>query len=416
MAPQLSPVAALNESPHLTRQHWAILAFAWSVWFFGFYSLTLLTFLLQPVQDTFGPSENGLAWLTGTAIGATGVGGFLFGGLADRFGRRASSAIAVVTFCAGNLLSALAPTFLLFAGARVVAGLGIGGTWGAGQALLGETFPPERRGRFGAVAQTGSALGLGLAAAMGSFAAPRLGWRAVFALAALPLLLLPLLRAVPESDVWRSHSAKSAAERGSIWRRLLAPGVFGLFLSCLLLTLLNMSNYWFTVSWLPRYLQKERGLDLARSGWATLAFVLGSFLGYLSFGWISDRVGRRVAFTLYCALMAGGLVMFTLFWTAIAEHPQLILAFLFVAGLGTGTWSGYGPMMSELFPTAVRGTAMSIIMNLTRGVQFLAPVVIAAVAPRWGMSGGIALAAGFALLAGAWIWTLPETRGRRIAA
>ncbi|MEO8505476.1 MAG: MFS transporter [Acidobacteriota bacterium] len=412
-------MTTLNESPHLTRQHWAILAFVWAVWFFGFFSLTLLTFLLQPVQDAFGPSESALAWLTGTAIGMTGVGGFVFGALSDRIGRKRSSALAVITFCAGNFLSALAPSFLIFALARGLAGLGIGGTWGAGQALLGETFPPDRRGRFGAIAQTGSALGLGLAAAVGSFAAPRLGWRLVFALAALPVILLPLLRGVPESDVWRRHAERVAGAGrgiGSLARQLLARGTLGVFLACLLLTLLNMSNYWFTVSWLPRYLQKERGLDLARSGWATLAFVLGSFLGYLSFGWVSDRIGRRLAFTLYCALMATGLVMFTVFWPAIALHPTLVLAFLFVAGLGTGTWSGYGPMMSELFPTAVRGTAMSILMNLTRGVQFLAPVVIAAVAPRWGMSGGIALAAGFAVLAGAWIWILPETRGRRIAA
>ncbi len=404
-------MATLNESPHLTRQHWAILTFAWAVWFCGFFSLTLLTFVLQPVQDAFGPSEAALSWLTGIAIGMTGVGGFVFGALADRLGRKRSSAIAVVTFCAGNLLTAFAPSFTFFALARGLAGLGIGGTWGAGQALLGETFPAARRGRFGAIAQTGSALGLGCAAIVGSFLVPTIGWRGAFAIAALPVLLLPLLRAVPESDIWRSGAAA-----GGIARTLLARAVLPTFVVCLLLTLFNMSNYWFTVSWLPRYLQKERGLDLARSGWATLAFVLGSFLGYLSFGWISDRIGRRLAFTLFCVLMAGGLVMFTVFWPAIASEPRLVLVFLFVAGFGTGTWSGYGPMMSELFPTAVRGTAMSVIMNLTRGVQFLAPVVIAAVAPRWGMGGGIALAAGFALLAGAWIWLLPETRGRRIEA
>ncbi len=411
--------AMLNSSPHLTRQHWAVLAFAWAVWFSGFFSLTLLTFLLQPVQDAFGPSERGLAWLTGIAIGMTGVGGFVFGALADRLGRKASSAIAVATFCAGNLLTAVAPTFAFFAFARGLAGLGIGGTWGAGQALLGETFPPDRRGRFGAIAQTGSALGLGAAAAVGSFLAPSLGWRLVFALGALPLLLLPLLRAVPESDVWqarRRQDLAGASPAAGIARTLLSRPIAGAFASALFLTLLNMSNYWFTVSWLPRYLQKERGLDLARSGFATLAFVLGSFLGYVSFGWVSDRIGRRVAFTLYCALMAAGLVMFTVLFPLIAARPQLVLVFLFVAGLGTGTWSGYGPMLSELFPTAVRGTAMSVIMNLTRGIQFLAPVVIAAVAPRWGMAGGIALAAGFAALAGAWVWTLPETRGRQIEA
>ena len=89
---------------------------------------------------------------------------------------------------------------------------------------------------------------------------------------------------------------------------------------------------------------------------------------------------------------------------------------MFVAGVGTGTWSCYGAYFSELFPTRVRGAAMSIIMNVTRGVQFVAPLVIAGVAGRWGLAGGVALAAGFAALAGIWVWTLPETAGARIEA
>ena len=108
--------------------------------------------------------------------------------------------------------------------------------------------------------------------------------------------------------------------------------------------------------------------------------------------------------------------MFTVFYPSIAAQPRLVLLFLFAAGVGTGIWSAFGPMMSELFPTRVRGSAMSIVMNSTRGVQLLAPVVIAAVAPTWGMAGGIALAAGFAVLAAAFVWTLPETRGRAITA
>ncbi len=96
---------------------------------------------------------------------------------------------------------------------------------------------------------------------------------------------------------------------------------------------------------------------------------------------------------------------------AFTSDPVVGLACLFVAGVGTGTWSCYGPYFSELFPTRVRGAAMSVIMNVTRGVQFVAPIVIAAVAGRWGLTGGLALAAGFAALAGAWVWTLPETVG-----
>lgn len=392
-----------------TRAHLAIVALAWSVWLTGFFSLTLGSFVLAGVKTAFAASESELAWLTGLAIGATGVGGFVFGALADRLGRKRSMSLAVFTFCLANAACALAPNLTVLMIARVVAGLGVGGSWGAGQALIGETVPAALRGRFGAIAQTGAPLGLGAAALVGAFILPSWGFRAGFWLAAWPILLLALLRFVPESDLWRPGAPKA----GSL-AELMAGQAAGLFWRCQLLTLLNMSNYWFAVSWLPRYLQQERGLSAARSGLATLVFVIGSLAGYLAFGALSDRWGRRKSFTLFCAVMAGGLLMFTVFWPWVAHTPGLVLVFLFISGLGTGTWSSYGPMFSELFPTAVRGSALSIIMNLARGAQFLAPVVIAAVAPRWGMAGGIALAAGFAVLAGAWIWTLPETRGRVI--
>jgi MFS family permease len=399
----------LNESPRQTRAHHAILLFAWSGWCFGFYSLMLLSFVMSPIRAAFTPSEPQLAWLTGVAIGMTGAGGLLFGWLADRAGRRASLLIAMITFAAGNIACALAPGVVALAAARALAGLGIGGTWGAGQALIGETFPPDQRGRAGAIAQTGAPLGLGLAAVMGSFVAPVIGWRMVFALSALPALSLLAFGAVPESDIWRAH----ARDRGIV-RELLSPAVAPDFARCFVLSALNMSSYWLAVVWLPRYLMEERGLTLSRSGWATLAFVAGSLAGYLSFARLADRTGRRVAFSAFSALMAAGLLMFMLCWPLVAAQPWLVLAFLAVAGLGTGTWASYGPMFSEIFPTRVRGTALSVIINVTRGIQFLAPVVIAAVAPRYGMEGGIALAAAFALLTGAWIWTLPETRGRAI--
>lgn len=404
----------LHLADRLTARHWRILAFAWLVWLTGFASLMLMSFVLAPIQREFGPSELALAWLTGIAIGATGVGGFVFGALADRAGRRTSMAVAVVAFVAGNLASALAPSFAALAVARALAGLGIGGAWGAGQAMIGETFPAALRGRYAAFAQSGAPLGLGLATIVGTFVAPLVGWRGTFALGTLPLLLLLLVPAVPESDVW------TAAGRGhglaGIARGLVAPPTGSLFVRCLVLTILAMSNYYFMITWLPRYLQVERGLSLARSGWATLAFVAGAVIGYPAFGFAADLRGRRIAFTVFSLLTAGALLMFTVAYPLIAGEPRLVLAFLFAAGVGTGIWSLFGPMMAEVFPTRVRGSAMSIVMNATRAVQFVAPVAIAAVAPIWGMAGGIALAAGFAVLAAGWVWTLPETRGRAITA
>jgi len=420
IVPQSAP-ARLSDHVRPVEAHRWILAFVWGAWASGFYSLMLLSFLLQPIQDAFHLSEGDLAKLTAVGVGTTGVGGLLFGWMSDRLGRRASLAVSIAAFSLGNAACGLAPGLSGLLAARAFAGFGIGGTWGAGQAMLGETFPPALRGRYGAVAQTGAPAGLGLAAIVGSFLAPSLGWRTVFLLSAAPILVLLAWKWLPESDLWLEHRRRLTSgevlethHRRPILAQLVGADLAGVFSKAFILTILNISAYWFAVVWLPRYLQKDRGLSIFGSGWWTLTFVAGSLLGYLSFGWVSDAIGRRRAFAIYCAITAGGLVMVTLFWDVLASRPVLGLACMFIAGVGTGTWSCYGPYFSELFPTRVRGAAMSVIMNLSRGMQFVAPLVIAGVAGRWGLSGGVALAAGFAALAGLWVWTLPETAGARI--
>jgi MFS family permease len=415
-----SAPARLSDHERPVAAHRWILAAAWGLWCTGFYSLTLLSFLLPQIQSSLGLSEGDLATLTAVGVGMTGVGGLLFGWMSDRLGRRTSMAVSIAAFSLGNAACAFAPGFAGLLAARALAGLGVGGTWGAGQAMLGETFPPALRGRYGAIAQTGAPMGLGLATIVGSFLAPSLGWRPVFLLSAAPVLALLAWTRFPESDLWLEHRRRLAAgelgsrDRRPILAQLVATDMAGLFGRAFVLTILNMSAYWFAVVWLPRYLQKDRGLSIFGSGWWTLTFVAGSLLGYLTFGWISDAIGRRRAFAIYCAITAAGLAMVTLFWDVLASRPAVGLACMFIAGVGTGTWSCYGAYFSELFPTRVRGAAMSILMNVTRGVQFVAPLVIAGVAGRWGLAGGVALAAGFAALAGVWVWTLPETVGARI--
>jgi MFS family permease len=418
-APRPAP-ARLSDHDRPVAAHRWILAAAWGIWCTGFYSLTLLSFLLPQIQGELGATEADLATLTAAGVGMTGIGGLLFGWMSDRLGRRASMALSIAAFSLGNAACAFAPGFGWLLAARALAGLGIGGTWGAGQAMLGETFPPALRGRYGAIAQSGAPAGLGLATIVGSFLAPHLGWRPIFLLSAAPVLVLLAWKRLPESDLWLEHRRRlgagelGARDRRPILAQLVGADLAGLFARAFILTILNMSAYWFAIVWLPRYLQKDRGLSIFGSGWWTLTFVAGSLLGYLTFGWVSDSIGRRRAFALYCVVTAAGLLMVTLFWDVLASRPAVGLACMFIAGVGTGTWSCYGPYFSEIFPTRVRGAAMSIIMNVTRGVQFVAPLVIAGVAGRWGLAGGVALAAGFAALAGLWVWVLPETVGARI--
>lgn len=409
----------LNESERPSAIHWRILCVSWFGWLAVFHTLMVFFFLSGLYRQEFGLDDRGVAWIKSVAIGCTGIGGLAFGVLGDRSGRRVALAASLGLCLAGVAGAAAAPDGNWLVAAAALAGLGIGGQWASGQMLLGETVPPRLRGRFGALAQSGAPLGLALATLAAFEIAPRIGWRGVFVGTLAPVLLLPaVFHLVPESDIWsaRREQARRAAlrERPKL-AELFAPGVRGIFLPVFLLTLLTMANYWFTVSWLPDFMSRTWGLTLARSGHWTLVFVSGSLAGYLLFSLVADRIGRRPAFSLFCGIMAAGTAMLTVFEAAIRGRPALVLLFAFTAGVGSGVWAAFGPLYTEVFPTRIRATAAGVCMNVSRGMQFVAPLLVLRVGGER-LLDGVALAALFAAGAGGSIWLLPDSTGRRIAA
>jgi MFS family permease len=142
---------------------------------------------------------------------------------------------------------------------------------------------------------------------------------------------------------------------------------------------------------------------------------LGSVVGYVAFGYASDYFGRRPSFTAFSLIKAVGLLMITLGWDASGGYSTMTFGFMLLVGFGEGNWGCIGPLLNEVFPTSVRASALGVIYNLSRGVQFLAPIVIAFVAARSSFGAGIALAAPFAVFAGISVWALPETKGVRLA-
>jgi len=411
----------LSEYDRPARIHYIILAMSWAGWLFDFYDLVLYTFLLRPIGEELGFGRPEHAWILGVSLGATAVGGLAFGALADRFGRKAVLQWTILTYSAGALLCGLANGMTSLLLARAITGLGVGGEWATGHSLVSETVPPKLRGRFGALMQTGAPLGVGLAAIVGSFVAPVIGWRATFILSALPAILVTGIRRwVPESDVWaeragaRLSSPLTPLTPLATMGRLFAPAMRSLTARAFVLTLCNMSAYWLTFSWLPTYLREERGMSVAKSGLWILVIVSGELIGYASFGLVSDKWGRKRTFSLYALLMSAGLVAITLGWEVVSASTGALLASMAIVGIGTGTWSNFGPYFSELFPTSLRSTAMGTVYNAARGVQFAAPIVVQSMSETYRLSGGIALAAAFSFAAACWIWTLPETRGRVI--
>ena len=415
----------LNEYERPTGQHFKILFMSWAGWVFDFYDLILFTFLLIPIGKELQLSNVELSYVLGASLAATAIGGVIFGVLSDRYGRRSVLQWTILTYSLGTFFSGFSPNieWLLFF--RIITGLGVGGEWATGQTYVGETFPPNVRGRYGAIMQTGAPFGIVLASIVGGFVEPIIGWKSCFFVSIIPALLVIYIRKkLPESDVWLERKRLEAAESVGVqshtmeglrkffllFRKPYRP----LFLKCLILAVFDMSAYWFTYSWLPGYLHQQRQFSLAKSAVWMLVTQFGGVLGYLTFGFNADKFGRRPAYSVYSLIMAVGLVMITLLWNSIVIYPSLILSCMFLVGFGTGMFSGYGPLFSELFPTSIRNTAMGSAFNLARGVQFFTPVIIAAIGETYGLSGGISLAALFAILTGIWIWTFPETKGQKI--
>ena len=394
----------MNEETKLNKHHYRIFAMSWAGWVFDFYDLVLFTFLVSQLQSSLHFSAEMLSLCLGMSLFATGFGGIIFGALGDRYGRKKVLQWTIIIYSIGTLLCAFTWDFYSLLIFRFITGLGVGGEWATGQTYINETFPDELRAKFGAFMQSGAPVGVILASMVGGLVTPIIGWRMTFLVSIIPAITIIFIRKyLDESDVWIQNKDKYV-NRSILkqFKELISREHRKIFLISLVLCIFGMSAYWYTYSWLPTYLEQERGLAL-------LSTTFG--VGYTTFGFVAEKLGRRPAFTIYSFIMALGISMITIFWNQIEHVHDLLYVFMFLTGFGTGFFGGFGSLFSELFPTKIRNTAVGTVFNLARGAQFITPVIITTVASYFDLSYGIAIAALFALLVGIWIWVFPETKG-----
>ena len=391
-------------------------------WALDAFDAMLYSLVLALLMRDLGMSKTTAGALGTLTLLASGIGGVLFGFLADRIGRKQALMASILTYSICSFASGLATSIAMLALARFVLGLGMGGEWNTGATLVAESWPTEFRAKAISIVQSSWALGFAAAALVAGPVARYYGWRAVFFVGILPALItLWIQRSVPESEMWRQQESTGETQdtnvAGSVsttFSTIFKPPYVKHTFALLLFNFFGMFAWWGLFTWLPPYLSlpvEQGGRGFGVMGMTTLMVVLnlfGMFPGYASFGWVADHMGRRRAFLTYTLAAA---VLVPLYAAARSPGVLLVLGTL-VAFFGTGIFSGSGIMGSEIFPTAVRARALGFTYNGARTLSSLAPLVIGRVGQTRGLSWAFYLCAAGYLLAALMTTQLPETKGR----
>jgi MFS family permease len=416
-----NPTASPTENPALTPEQRRVLVAAGLGWTLDGMDAMLYAFALPAIAREFQLGGTAAGSLAAITLLSSAVGGVLFGWLADVIGRARALQAAVLVYAlstAGAATSTSLQTFLIW---RLLLGLGLGGEWAAGATLVAESVPAQRRGQALGLVQSGWAVGFALAALLATFILPRWGFRALFLVGASPALLALWIRArVAEPAAWlsaRLEGAKSGGAKTGDLRLLLQPVLLRRAGLATLLSAVLMCAYWGLFTWIPSYLATPLdrggpGLSSVRALSFLLPMQAGAFLGYVAFGVLADRYGRRPVFCGYVLAAALAVPLFV----GLSGSPGALLFVAPILGFaGHGYFSVFGALIAELFPLRIRGSAGGFCYNAGKALSAVSPPVVGLLADRYSLGAALALLSGLYVLGAMLIWALPETRGEDLS-
>ncbi len=372
------------------------------------FDLLILGFMLRVIAPDLGlTAPQSASLITATLVGAV-AGGVAFGALSDRLGRVRVLTWTIVLFAVFTGMCALAQGYwdLLFY--RSVAGLGLGGEFGIGMALVAESWPAAKRARASSYVGLGWQAGVLTAALVTPILLPIVGWRGMFAIGVFPAVVAFFIRrTLHEPDVFVAHQH---SPRQFSPLRLLCADAATARISLGLVILCSVQNfgYYGVMIWLPNYLSAKFHFGLTQSAVWTSVTILGMAIGIFAFGQIADRIGRRPAFLSY---MLGAAIMVVVY-SRLTDATALLIGGAVMGFFINGMLGGYGALMSELYPTEARATAQNVLFNIGRAIGGFGPVAIAAVSGAQGFETAIALLAVLYVIDMIAMWALiPERKG-----
>ncbi len=376
------------------------------------FDLLILGFMLPAISSEFGltASQSG-SLVTWTLIGAV-LGGVIFGPISDRFGRIRVLTFTILMFSVFTGLCAFAQGYWDLLIYRTLAGIGLGGEFGIGMALIAEAWPAEKRNRASAYVGMGWQLGVLLAAFLTPLLLGIIGWRGMFLVGLLPALASFLIRRTmgePEAFV----KSASTDNDGSLFSRIkllfrdkaTTKASIGIFILC---SVQNFGYYGLMI-WMPSYLSKNFGFSLTKSGLWTAVTVIGMTFGIWLFGVLSDRFPRWKIFLIYQV----GAVIMVVCYAQLSDPTLMLFAGALMGMFVNGMIGGYGGLISDLYPIRVRATAQNLLFNMGRGVGGFGPLVIGMLVAQVSFTAAITLLAAIYLLdIFATLFLLPKKQGQ----
>jgi MFS family permease len=409
----------------INSDQWKAFIAAFLGWTLDAMDLLLFAFAVTSIAEVFSLSPSQVGTIFSVTLFSSAFGGAVFGIVSDYIGRVRALTYTILVYSLFTGLSAFSPTVWFLIVCRLFLGLGMGGEWASGEVLVAESWPKQHRGKVIGMVQSGWAVGYILAAILATLIIPgfdvNVGWRILFLVGITPAFLVFYIRRhLNEPEIWQKtadmRKEGKLGEKGQSFTlgQIFRRDLIRYTITATVLTSLCMIAYWGLYFWIPQFLSRpveEGGVGLGPKGFAWIIPInVGAFVGCNTFGWISDRFGRRPVFVIYLLAMA---VLVWFFGHAKDLTTVLVLG-PFIGFFGTGFYSGFGAIFSEIFPTRARGTAQGFCYNVGRGVSAIAPPMVGFIAGLYGYGHALITVAVFAIAAAIVVMTLPETKGKQL--
>lgn len=384
-------------------------------WMLDAFDVMLYALVLTSLRTDLGIDGRTAGGLQSLTLLASAAGGLMFGVMADRWGRVRALMLSVLLYSVFTAACGLAQSAAQLAVFRIFLGIGMGGEWASGAALVSETWPDRHRGKALGLMQSAWAVGYALAAIVNLVVQDvlGLGWRAVFFVGVLPALYAFWIRSrVEEPALWRQ--ARARPSRVSLGQAI-GGSMLGITVAVTLMNACTMFAWWGFNTWVPSYLRLAPesggiGLSSAAMNFFIVAMQVGMWFGYVTFGFVADNVGRKVTYVAYLVLAAA----FVLLYATTQNASMLFVLGPVTAFFATGFFSGFGAVTAELYPTDIRATAQGFTYNIGRVASAAAPYVVGGLTETRGFPAALSVAAAAYALAAVFWSVIPETRGRVI--